>query len=75
MLLRWNYLLYIYKILTKGLGNTYSKAVSISTLITILSSVMVSNNTSSHFGICMYAVMGLASFSCVSRSKTSKGKV
>lgn len=65
----------IYKILTKGLGNTYSKAVSISTLITILSSVMVSNNTSSHFGICMYAVMGLASFSCVSRSKTSKGKV
>ena len=64
----------IYKMLTKGLGNTYSKAVSISTLITILSSVMVSNNTSSHFGICMYAVMGLVSFSCVSRSKTIKGK-
>ncbi len=52
----------IYKILTKGLGNTYSKAVSISTLITILSSVMVSNNTSSHFGICMYAVMGMLRF-------------
>lgn len=66
---------FIYKILTKGLGNTYSKAVLISTLITILSSVMVSNNTSSHFGICMYAVMGLASFSCISRSKTIEGKV
>lgn len=53
----------IYKILSRGQNNTYSKAVLISTLITILSSIMVSNNTSSHFGICMYAVMGLACFS------------
>lgn len=65
----------IYKRLTKGFGSTYSKAVSISTLITILSSVMVSNNTSSHFGICMYAVMGLASFSCISGSRVIEGKV
>lgn len=52
---------FIYKLLTKGQNNTYSKAVSIATLITIVSSVMVSNNTSSHFGICMYAVIGLIS--------------
>lgn len=65
----------MYKILTKGLGNTYSKAVSISTLITILSSVMVSNNTSSHFGICMYAVIGLTSISCDSKTMTIKGKM
>ena len=50
----------IYKILSGGHNNTYSKAVLISTLITILSSIMVSNNTSSFWGICMYAVMGLA---------------
>lgn len=64
----------IYKMLTKGFENTYSKAILISTLITILSSVMVSNNTSSYFGICMYAVMGLASFPCISKSKTIEGK-
>lgn len=57
------YLMYsIYKLLREGSNNTYSKAILISTLITILSSIMVSNNTSSHFGICMYAIMGLASF-------------
>ncbi|MGO5165830.1 MULTISPECIES: hypothetical protein [unclassified Candidatus Paralachnospira] len=50
----------IYKLLSRGQNNTYSKAALISTLITILSSIMVSNNTSSFWGICMYAVMGLA---------------
>jgi hypothetical protein len=63
----------IYRILSRGQNNTYSKAVMISTLITILSSIMVSNNTSSHFGICMYAVLGLAVISCKTNN-VNRGK-
>lgn len=52
-------LFFIYNAIVKGKNESYSKAILMTTLVTIVSSIMVSNNTSSFFGLCMYAVLGL----------------
>ena len=56
-------LLCIYRLIQKSSSTLKGKAVLLSTLVTIISTVFVSANSTSHFGIMLYAVMGLACFS------------
>lgn len=58
----------MYQAISKGNNESYSKAMLMTTLVTIVSSIMVSNNTSSHFGLCMYAILGL----CLLRKSSDK---